>query len=160
MQHNTICRKRTYLCHGTQEYIYRIVHRPREKHYNADALSRRPNEKPEWKEGEEQELRGQIPELQTMEKALGGAHEKLNSGTPSKKKIDDVIVHARMHIPHPPREVVKYATGKFMETSSSLVFRVSGDMRVKSLPMTYFVVRYSHLRQSDDSVNRVGGVLV
>ena len=40
-----------------QEYNYRIVHRPGEKHCNADGLSRRPNEKPEWKEGQEEELR-------------------------------------------------------------------------------------------------------
>ena len=32
-----------------QEYNNRIVHRPAEKHCNADGLSRRPNEKPEWK---------------------------------------------------------------------------------------------------------------
>ena len=119
-----------------------------------------PNEKPEWKEGEEEELRCQITEFQTMEKALGGAQEDLNSGSSSKKKIDDVIAHARMHIPHPPREVVKYATGNFMESSSSLVFCFSGDMRVKSLPMTEFVVGYSHLKPMEDSVNRVGGMLV
>ena len=47
-----------------------------------------------------------------------------------------------------------------MESSSSLVFCVSGDMRVKSLPMTDFVVRYSYLRPTEDSVNRVGGILV
>ena len=105
-----------------QEYNYRIVHRPGEKHCNAHGLSRRPNEKPVWKEGEEQELRGQISEFQTMEKALGGAQEDLSSGSSSKKKDTDVIAHARMHIPHPPREVVKYATGNFMESSSSLVF--------------------------------------
>ena len=39
-----------------QEYNYRIVHRPGEKHCNADGLSRRPNERPKWKEGEEEEL--------------------------------------------------------------------------------------------------------
>ena len=143
-----------------QEYNYRIVHRPGEKHCNADGLSRRPNERPEWKEGEEEELRGQIPEFQTMEKALGGAQDDLNSGSSLKKKSDDVIAHARMHIPHPPREVVKYATGNFMESSYSLVFCVSGDMRVKSSPMTEFVDRYSHLRPTEDSVNRVGGMLV
>ena len=143
-----------------QEYNYRTVHRPGEKHCNADALSRRPNEKPEWKEGEEEELRGQIPEFQTMEKALSGAQEDINSGGSSKKKNDDIIVHARMHIPHPPREVVKCATGNFKESSSSLIFCVSGDMRVKSLPMTEFVVKYSHLRPTEDSVNRVGGMLV
>ena len=57
-----------------------------------------------------------------MEKALGGAQEDLNSGSSSKNKINDVKVHARMQIPHPPREVMKYATGNFMESSSSLVF--------------------------------------
>ena len=105
-----------------QEYNHRKVHRPGEKHCNADGLSRRPNEKPEWKKGEEEELRGQIPEFQTMETALGGAQEDLNSGSSSNKKKDDVIAHARMNIPHPPREVLKYATGNFMESSSSLVF--------------------------------------
>ena len=69
-----------------QEYNYRIVHRPGEKHCNADGLSRRPNEKPELKEGEEEELRGQIPEFQTMEKTLGWAQEDLNSGSSSKKE--------------------------------------------------------------------------
>ena len=69
-------------------------------------------------------------------------------------------MHARVHIPHPPREVVRYATGIFMESSNSLVFCVSGDLRVKSSPMTEFVVRYSHLRPTEDSVNRAGGMLV
>ena len=143
-----------------QEYNYRIVHRPEEKQCNADGLSRRLDEKLEWKEGEEEELRGQIPEFQTMEKALGGAQEDLNGSSSAKKKIDDVIAHARMHIPHPPREVVKYATGNFMESSSSLVFCVSGDMRVRSSRMKECVVRYSQLRPTKDSVNRVGGLLV
>ena len=114
-----------------QEYNYRIVHRPGEKHCNADGLSRRPNEKPESKEGEEEELRGQIPEFQAMETALGGAQEDLNSGSSSKRKDTDLIAHARIEIPHPSREVVKYATGNFMESSSSLVFCASDDMRDK-----------------------------
>ena len=67
-------------------------------------------------------MRGQILEYQTMEKALGRAQEDLNGGSSAKKKNDDVIAHARVHIPHPPREVVKYATGNFMESSNSLVF--------------------------------------
>ena len=46
-----------------QEHNYRIVHRPREKHCNANGLSRRPNEKPEWKEGEEEELRRSSPRI-------------------------------------------------------------------------------------------------
>ena len=141
-----------------QEYIYRIVHRPVEKHCNADGLSRRPNEKPEWKEDEEHELRGLIPEFQTIEKALGGAQEDLK-GSISLKKIDTDVI-ARMHIPLPPREVVKYASGNFMELYISLVFCVSGDMQNKSSPTTEFNVRYSYLRPTEDSVNRVGGLLV
>ena len=143
-----------------QEYNYRIAHGPGKKHCNPDGLSRRPNEKPEWKHGKEGELRGKIPEFQTMEKALGGAQDDLNSCSSSKRKDADVIAHARMHILHPPREVVKYETGNFMELSSSLVSCVSGEMRVKSSPVTEFVVRYSYLRPTEDSVNRVGGMLV
>ena len=44
-----------------QEYIYQIVQRPEEKTCNADRLSRRPNEKPEWKDGEKEELIGKTP---------------------------------------------------------------------------------------------------
>ena len=85
-----------------QDFTYRRIQRTGEKHCNADGLSRRPNEKPEWKEGEEEELRGIIPEFPTMEKAPGGAQEDLNSGSFSKMKNDDVIARARTHISHPP----------------------------------------------------------
>ena len=105
-------------------------------------------------------MRGQILEIQTTEKVFGDAQDNSNSSISLKKKEADVIVHARMHIPHPPREIVKYAKRNLMETSNSLVFCVSGNMRLKSLPMTEFVVRYSHFRPRDDSVNRVGGILV
>ena len=72
-----------------------------------------------------------------MEKALGGAQEDSNSGSSSKRKDGDVIAHVGMHIPLPSRETVKYATGNFMESSSSpLVFCVSGKVRVKSSPVT------------------------
>ena len=114
-----------------QEYFYRIVHRPGGKHCNADGLSRKPNEKPDWKDGEQENLRGQFPEVQTLEKALGGAQKDLCSGSSSERKDAEVIAHATMHIPHPPRELVKYAIGNLMESSGSLVFCVSGDMRVK-----------------------------
>ena len=124
-----------------QEFNYRIVHRPGEKHCNDDGFSRRPNEKPQWKDGKEEKLRGLIPEFQTMEKAIGGAQEDLNGGSSSKKKNADAIAHARIQIPHPPREVAKYAMGKITESSCSLVFCVSGNMRVKSSPMMDFVVR-------------------
>ena len=95
-----------------------------------------------------------------MEIAVGGAQEYLNSGSSSKKKDADVIAHAKIHIPHPPRELVKNATGKYMESSNSLVFCVSGNMRIKTSPMTDFVVGYSHLRPTEDSLNRVGGMLL
>ena len=93
------------------EYNYRIVHWPGKKHCKADGLGRRPNEKPDWEDDEEEELRSKILEFQVMEKALGGAQDDLNSGSSSKRKDADVIPHARMHIPHTLREVVKYATG-------------------------------------------------
>ena len=54
-----------------------------EKHYKANGLNRSANEKPEWKEGEEEELRGQIPEFQSIEKAFGGPQEDLYSGSSS-----------------------------------------------------------------------------
>ena len=95
-----------------------------------------------------------------MEKALGGAQEDINSSSSSKEKNADVIAHTRVHIPHPSRALVKYATANFKESSSSLVFCVSGDMRLKSSPMADFVVRSSHLRPTEDSVHRVGGMLV
>ena len=143
-----------------QMYNYRIVHTPPEKPCNADGHIRRPNKKTEWEEGKE-ELCVQILEIQTMEKALGGAQEDSKSGSSSQRKHTDVIAHARLHIPHHTRELLKYSTGNFMEWSSSLVFfRLSGDTGVKSSPMTDFVVRYSHLKPTEDSVSHVGGMLV
>ena len=130
-----------------QEYNYRKSQRPSEKDCSASGLNRRPNEKSEWKEGEEDELRGKILEFQTIEKAFGGAQEDLTSGGSSKKKDADVIADARMHIQHTPREVVKHETGNFIESSSPLVFCVSDDMPVKPSPLTGFVVNYLEFRQ-------------
>ena len=76
-----------------------------------------------------------------MEKAFGGSQDDLNSGSSSKRKNAEVIAHARMHIPHSLRVVVKYATGNFMESSSSLVFCIPGDMRVKLSPTKELFVR-------------------
>ena len=61
-------------------------------------------------------------ELQTMEKALGGAQKDLNSRSSSKTKDAGVNLNARMHIPRRPRDLMKYATPIFMESSISLVF--------------------------------------
>ena len=143
-----------------QEYDYRIVHRPGEKHNNADGLSRRPNEKPEWKLGEEEELRGVIPQFETFDSALEGAEKDIKRKTDQIAKHDEVVRHAKLQVPHPPREVVRYETGIFIAASESLIFCNSGDMRVKTEAMTQFVAMYSHLRPGLESVNRVGGVLI
>ena len=49
-----------------QDNGYRIVDRPGEKYNNADGLSRRPDENPEWKKGEEEELSGVVPQFETL----------------------------------------------------------------------------------------------
>ena len=143
-----------------QEFDYRIVHRPREKYNNADGLSRRPNEKPEWKAGEEEELRGVILRIETFDIALEGAGNDIKKKTGQITKNEEVIRHVKVQVPHPPREVVRYETGFFIAASESLIFYNSGDMRVKTEPMVQFVAMYLHLRPGLDSVNRVGGVLI
>ena len=67
-----------------REYKYQIVIRPEEEHCTADGFSRRPNEKPGWKENEE-ESRGQFAEFQTLEKALGGAQKNYIAVVPRKE---------------------------------------------------------------------------
>ena len=70
-----------------QEYNHRIVHRQRLKHCNADGLSNKPNEKPSGKGSEGEDLRSQVPEFQTMKKALGSTQEDLNTVVPQKRKL-------------------------------------------------------------------------
>ena len=122
-----------------QEYDYRIVDRPGEKHNNADGLSRRPNEKPEWKMGEEEELRGVIPRLETFDSALEGAENDIKRKAGQITKNEEVVRHVKLQVLDPPREVVRYETGIFIAASKSLIFCTSGDMQVKTEPMTQFV---------------------
>ena len=65
-----------------QEDDCRVVQRPGDKHNNADGLSRRPNEKPEWKIGEEEELRIVVAQFETFDIALEGAENDI------KRKMD------------------------------------------------------------------------
>ena len=62
-----------------QEYDYQIVHRPGDKHCNADGLSRIPNDVPQWLPGEEDALRGPIPEFTEIDSALFGAERDLRA---------------------------------------------------------------------------------
>ena len=128
------------------EYDYRIVHRPGEKHNNADGLSRRPNEKPEWKIGEEEELRGVIPRFETFDITLEGAENDIKRKTDQSTKNEEVVRHVKLQVQHPPRKVVRYETGNFIVASESSILCNSGDMRVKTEPMAQFVAMYSHLR--------------
>ena len=146
-----------------QEYDYQIVHRPGDKHCNADGLSRRPNGIPQWLPEEEEALRGPIPEFTEFDRALFEAERDLRSArTKAREKVEkseDVARHLKMQISHPPREVVRYREGDFFESPDSLVLCVSTDMRVATAPMKSFVTKYSHLPMAE-SVNRVGGFLV
>ena len=147
-----------------QEYDYQIVHRPGDKHCNADGLSRRPNDVPQWLPGEEDALRGPIPEFTEFDSALFEAERDLRAArTKAREKLEnseDVARHLKMQISHPPREIVRYREGDFFESPDSLVLCVSADMRVATTPMKSFVKTYSYLPPLAESVNRVGGFLV
>ena len=142
-----------------QETDYRLVRRPGENHSNADGLSRRPNEKPEWKIGEEEELRRVIEHSETFDIALEGAENDIKRKADQISKNEEVVRHVRLQVPHPPKEVVRYDTGIFIAAPEALIFCNSGEMRVETQPMVQFVARYSPLRSGLDSVNRVGGIL-
>ena len=147
-----------------QEYDYKIVHRAGQHHCNADGLSRRPNDVPEWMPGEEEDLRGPIPEFENFDTALLDAEQDVKSARSKKNDAneDDEFVnrHVRLHIHRPPREVVRYKTGEFINAGDALVLCASAEMRVLNLPMITFVCRYSHLRPLPESLNQVGRFLV
>ena len=147
-----------------QEYDYQIVHRPGDKHCNADGLSRRPNDVPEWQPGEEETLRGPVPEFTEFEDALFQAENALKTARSKTKGTSafgaDINRHMRMQVPHPPREVVRYEEGHFMDSPHSLVICVPADMRVTTAPLKEYLKKYSHLPPLPESVNKVGGFLV
>ena len=91
-----------------QEYDYQIVHRPGDKYCNADGLSRRPNDVPQWLPGEEDALRGPIPEFTEFDSALFEAERDLRAArTKAREKLEnsaDVARHLKMQISHPPRD--------------------------------------------------------
>ena len=91
---------------------------------------------------------------------MEGAENDIKRRTDQNTKNEEVVRHAKLQVPYPPREVVRYETGIFIAATESLIFCNSGDMRVKTEPMAQFVAMYSHLRPGLDSVNRVGGVLI
>ena len=147
-----------------QEYDYQIVHRPGDNHCNADGLSRRPNDVPQWLPGDKETLRGPIAEFTEFDSALFEAERDLQAArTKAREKNDlseDIARHFKMKLAHPPREVVRYREGNFLESPDSLVLSIATDMRVSTAPMKSFIRSYSHLLPLGESVNRVGGFLV
>ena len=75
-----------------QEFDFEVVHRPGNKHGNADGLSRQPTEEPTWKEGEQESATGTCPEAKTIDDALAEIrkhhdqvqiiHTDIDSGAP------------------------------------------------------------------------------
>ena len=149
-----------------QEYDYQIVHRPGDKHCNADGLSRRPNDVPLWLPGEEETLRSPIPEFEFTEfdSALFEAERDLQAASTKALETndlsEDIARHFKMKLAHPPREVVRYREGDFLESPDFLVLCIAADKRVSTAPMKSFIRSYSHLSRLGESVNRVGGFLV
>ena len=58
-----------------QEFDFQVVHRPGEKHGNADALSRQTTREPEWQEGEEEATTGSCPEPMNLETTIAKLRE-------------------------------------------------------------------------------------
>ena len=139
-------------------------HLEHDKHCNADGLSRRPNDVPQWLPGEEETLRGPIPEFTEFDSALFEAERDLQAArNKAREKNDlseDIARHFKMKLAHPPREIVRYREGNFLESPDSLVLCIAADMRVSTAPTKSFIRSYSHLLSLGESVNRVGGFLL
>ena len=72
-----------------QEYDYKTVHRASQHHCNEKGLSRRPNDVPEWMPGEEEDLRGPIPDFESFDTALLGAEHDVKSARSKKNDADE-----------------------------------------------------------------------
>ena len=147
-----------------QEYDYKIVHRAGQHHCKADGLSGRPNDVPEWMPGEEEDLRGPIPEFENFDTALLGAEQDVKSARSKKNDADEdgefVNRHVRLHIHRHPREVVRYKTGNFINAGDALVLCAFAEMRVLNLPVQYLKIindsfPYFAYEISNDDFNRI-----
>ena len=58
------------MCQFLQENNFQVVHRAGLKHANADGLTRRKEENPEWEPGEREELTGNCPEAVDVDTAI------------------------------------------------------------------------------------------
>ena len=112
----------------------------------------------------EEALRGPIPEFTEFDSALFEAERDLQAARTKARETnelsEDVTRHFRMQLAHPPREVVRYREGDYLESPDSLVLCITADMRVSTTPMKSFIRSYSYLSPFGESVNRVGGFLV
>ena len=79
-----------------QEFDFMFVHRAGNQHGNADGLSRRTSEEPDWAPGEREELTGSCPEPVSLEVALartrescGMIREEVGGGTDSEEDALD-----------------------------------------------------------------------
>ena len=65
------------MCQFLQEYNFQVVHRAGSKHANADGLTRRTEESPEWEPGEREEMTGNCPEAVDIDTAISKATDHL-----------------------------------------------------------------------------------
>ena len=65
------------MCQFLQEYNFQVVHRAGSKHANADGLTRRTDESPEWEPGEREEMTGNCPEAVDIDTAISKATDHL-----------------------------------------------------------------------------------